>query len=93
MSTATLSPHTRPCLAQSLRERALTTDQRMREVAKVTLDRMMEGAIHDPIDGGFFRFLPMRVFWSRSSSSLMMRLCWPRPRRARLEGIPKRFCG
>jgi uncharacterized protein YyaL (SSP411 family) len=31
-------------------------DQRMREVVELTLGRMMEGAIHDRIDGGFFRF-------------------------------------
>lgn len=31
-------------------------DPRMQEVVTLTLDRMMEGAIHDPIDGGFFRF-------------------------------------
>ncbi|MHC5064144.1 MAG: thioredoxin domain-containing protein [Planctomycetota bacterium] len=31
-------------------------DPRMREVVTTTLDKMMEGAIHDPIDGGFFRF-------------------------------------
>lgn len=31
-------------------------DERMREVVTVTLDRMMEGRIHDPVDGGFFRF-------------------------------------
>jgi uncharacterized protein YyaL (SSP411 family) len=31
-------------------------DERMREVVQVTLDRMMEGGIHDRIDGGFFRY-------------------------------------
>ncbi|MCC6671957.1 MAG: thioredoxin domain-containing protein [Planctomycetes bacterium] len=31
-------------------------DERMREVVTLTLDRMMEGGIHDPVDGGFFRF-------------------------------------
>lgn len=31
-------------------------DARMREVVTLTLDRMMEGAIHDPVDGGFFRY-------------------------------------
>ncbi|MHC4852757.1 MAG: thioredoxin domain-containing protein [Planctomycetota bacterium] len=31
-------------------------DQRMKEVVTLTLDKMMEGAIHDTIDGGFFRF-------------------------------------
>lgn len=31
-------------------------DSRMKEVVTVTLDRMMEGGIHDPIDGGFFRY-------------------------------------
>lgn len=31
-------------------------DARMKEVVTVTLDRMMEGAIHDPVDGGFFRY-------------------------------------
>lgn len=31
-------------------------DTRMREVVTVTLDRMMDGGIHDPIDGGFFRY-------------------------------------
>lgn len=35
---------------------ARRNDPRMREVVTTTLDRMMEGAIHDPIDGGFFRF-------------------------------------
>jgi hypothetical protein len=31
-------------------------DPRMKEVVTVTLDRMLEGRIHDPIDGGFFRY-------------------------------------
>lgn len=31
-------------------------DQNMREVVTLTLDRMMDGAIHDRIDGGFFRY-------------------------------------
>ena len=31
-------------------------DSRMREVVTITLDRMMDGGIHDPIDGGFFRY-------------------------------------
>ncbi len=31
-------------------------DERMREVVTVTLDRMMEGTIHDIVDGGFFRY-------------------------------------
>jgi uncharacterized protein YyaL (SSP411 family) len=31
-------------------------DQRMKEVVTLTLDKMMEGAIHDTTDGGFFRF-------------------------------------
>lgn len=31
-------------------------DQNMREVVTLTLDRMMEGAIHDHVDGGFFRY-------------------------------------
>ncbi len=31
-------------------------DQRMKEVVTLTLDKMMEGAIHDTVDGGFFRF-------------------------------------
>ena len=31
-------------------------DARMREVVTVTLDRMMEGAIHDTVDGAFFRY-------------------------------------
>ena len=31
-------------------------DSRMREVVTLTLDKGIEGAIHDPIDGGFFRF-------------------------------------
>jgi hypothetical protein len=35
---------------------ARRNDPRMKIVVTVTLDRMMEGAIHDPIDGGFFRF-------------------------------------
>ncbi len=35
---------------------AKRADDRMRQVVTVTLDRMMEGAIHDDIDGGFFRY-------------------------------------
>ena len=35
---------------------AKRNDARMREVVTVTLDRMMEGGIHDSIDGGFFRY-------------------------------------
>ena len=31
-------------------------DERMREVVHTTLTRMMEGAIHDSVDGGFFRY-------------------------------------
>ena len=31
-------------------------DENMREVVTLTLDRMMEGAIHDRVDGGFFRY-------------------------------------
>jgi uncharacterized protein YyaL (SSP411 family) len=31
-------------------------DERMREVVTVTLDRMIEGTIHDIVDGGFFRY-------------------------------------
>lgn len=31
-------------------------DRRMREVATLTLDKMLEGAIHDHVDGGFFRY-------------------------------------
>lgn len=31
-------------------------DQRMREVVTLTLDKMMESALHDVLDGGFFRF-------------------------------------
>jgi len=31
-------------------------DDRMREVATLTLDRMLESPLHDSIDGGFFRF-------------------------------------
>ncbi len=31
-------------------------DERMREVVRTTLVRMMEGAIHDSVDGGFFRY-------------------------------------
>ncbi len=31
-------------------------DERMKEVVTLTLDKMMEGSIHDIIDGGFFRF-------------------------------------
>ncbi len=31
-------------------------DERMREVVTLTLDRMLESPLHDPIDGGFFRF-------------------------------------
>ncbi len=33
-----------------------TGDDRMAEVVKLTLTSMMEGGIHDPIDGGFFRY-------------------------------------
>jgi len=32
------------------------TDERMREVVTLTLDRMMESPLHDNVDGGFFRF-------------------------------------
>ena len=35
---------------------AKRSDDRMREVATLTLDRMLESPIHDQIDGGFFRF-------------------------------------
>ncbi|MCA8958334.1 MAG: thioredoxin domain-containing protein, partial [Planctomycetes bacterium] len=35
-------------------------DQRMKEVVSLTLDKMMEGAVHDSIDGGFFRFSKTR---------------------------------
>jgi len=31
-------------------------DERMREVVTTTLDRMIESPVHDPIDGGFFRY-------------------------------------
>ncbi|MGE0143094.1 MAG: thioredoxin domain-containing protein [Planctomycetota bacterium] len=31
-------------------------DEHMREVVTLTLDRMMEGGIHDHVDGGFFRY-------------------------------------
>lgn len=31
-------------------------DERMREVVTLTLDRMQDSALHDTIDGGFFRF-------------------------------------
>ncbi|MCC6783966.1 MAG: thioredoxin domain-containing protein [Planctomycetes bacterium] len=31
-------------------------EEHMREVVTLTLDRMMEGAIHDHVDGGFFRY-------------------------------------
>lgn len=31
-------------------------DERMREVVTLTLDRMLESPIHDPVEGGFFRF-------------------------------------
>jgi uncharacterized protein YyaL (SSP411 family) len=31
-------------------------DPRMKEVVTLTLDRMMDGGIHDPVDGGFFRY-------------------------------------
>lgn len=31
-------------------------DDRMREVVTVTLDHMLASPLHDPIDGGFFRF-------------------------------------
>ncbi len=31
-------------------------DPRMHEVVTLTLDKMLEGAIHDPVDGGFYRY-------------------------------------
>lgn len=31
-------------------------DERMREVATLTLDHMLASPLHDPVDGGFFRF-------------------------------------
>ncbi|MFK7741413.1 MAG: thioredoxin domain-containing protein [Planctomycetota bacterium] len=31
-------------------------DERMREVVRTTLDRMMESPLHDSVEGGFFRF-------------------------------------
>jgi uncharacterized protein YyaL (SSP411 family) len=31
-------------------------DDRMREVVTITLDRMIESPVHDPVDGGFFRY-------------------------------------
>ncbi|MEO0479093.1 MAG: DUF255 domain-containing protein [Planctomycetota bacterium] len=31
-------------------------DPQMREVAQLTLDKTIEGAVHDSIDGGFFRY-------------------------------------
>jgi uncharacterized protein YyaL (SSP411 family) len=37
-----------------------TGDPRMREVVTLTLDQMIEGGIHDAIDGGFFRFSKTR---------------------------------
>lgn len=35
---------------------AKRNDERMAEVVKLTLDRMMDSPLHDPVDGGFFRF-------------------------------------
>ncbi|MBK8975997.1 MAG: thioredoxin domain-containing protein [Planctomycetes bacterium] len=35
-------------------------DENMREVVALTLDHMAEGAIHDQVDGGFFRFSESR---------------------------------
>ncbi|MCA8943939.1 MAG: thioredoxin domain-containing protein [Planctomycetes bacterium] len=40
----------------ALVQTAKDKDPRMREVVTLTLDKMLEGAIHDPIDGGFFRY-------------------------------------
>lgn len=37
-----------------------TGDPRMKEVVTLTLDQVIEGGIHDPIDGGFFRFSKTR---------------------------------
>jgi uncharacterized protein YyaL (SSP411 family) len=31
-------------------------DERMREVVTLTLDHMLASPLHDPVDGGFFRF-------------------------------------
>ncbi len=48
-------PHTE-ALDFALVNVAKRQDQRMKAVVSLTLDKMMEGAIHDAIDGGFFRF-------------------------------------
>ncbi len=39
---------------------AKTGDHRMRDVVVKTLDNMMQGGIHDLVDGGFFRFSKTR---------------------------------
>ena len=48
-------PHTE-ALDFALIQVAKRDDTQMREVVTTTLDRMRSGAIHDAIDGGFFRF-------------------------------------
>ncbi len=48
-------PHTE-AIDFALVQVAKRNDERMKEVVTVTLDRMIEGAIHDQVDGGFFRF-------------------------------------
>ena len=40
----------------ALAQAAKRGDDRMREIVTVTLDRMLASPLHDPINGGFFRF-------------------------------------
>ena len=39
---------------------AKTRDPKMGEIVVKTLDQMMKGGIHDPVDGGFFRYSTTR---------------------------------
>jgi uncharacterized protein YyaL (SSP411 family) len=48
-------PHTES-LDFAMVQFAKTDDHRMKDVVTRTLDHMIEGGIHDPIGGGFFRF-------------------------------------
>ncbi len=52
-------PHTES-LDFAMIQYSKTGDPRMREVVTLTLDQMIEGGIHDAIDGGFFRFSKTR---------------------------------
>ncbi len=52
-------PHTES-LDFAMIQYSKTGDPRMREVVTLTLDSMIEGGIHDAIDGGFFRFSKTR---------------------------------